>query len=71
MKCKIRFDVVVDRLAVLHDDPEREYAYGSAQGMPNTKVGACIQELYDQAKKQGWIVTSMNDDWKQLFTFEK
>ena len=26
-------------MLVLHDDAEREYAYGPAQGLPDTKVG--------------------------------
>jgi phosphoglycolate phosphatase-like HAD superfamily hydrolase len=57
-------------LLVLHDDAKREYAYGPAQGLPATKVGAFTQALYDQAKKQGWIVVSMKDDWKKIFAFE-
>ena len=58
-------------MLVLHDDAKREYAYGPAQGLPATKVGAFTQELYDQAKKQGWIVISMKDDWNKIFAFEK
>jgi hypothetical protein len=27
-------------MLVLHDDVQREYAYGPAQGLPETKVGA-------------------------------
>ena len=57
-------------LLVMHDDAKREYAYGPAQGLPATKVGAFTQALYDQAKKQGWIVISMKDDWKRIFTFD-
>src|SRR5271166_1332267 len=34
-------------MIVLHDDAKREYAYGPAQGLPNTKVGTFTQELYD------------------------
>ena len=41
-----------------------------AQGLPATKVGAFTQALYDEAKKQGWIVISMKDDWKKIFAFE-
>jgi hypothetical protein len=26
-------------MLVLHDDPKREYAYGPAQGLPDTKTG--------------------------------
>ena len=57
-------------MLVLHDDPKREYAYGPAKGLPATKVGTLTQELYDQARKQGWVVISMKDDWKRIFTFE-
>jgi len=57
-------------MIVLHDDAKREYAYGPAQGLPATKVGALTQALYDEAKKQGWIVISMKDDWKRIFSFE-
>jgi hypothetical protein len=57
------------RLAVLvlHDDANREYAYGPAQGLPNTKGGAFTQALYDEAKKNGWTVISMKNDWKRIF----
>lgn len=57
-------------LLVLHDDEKREYAYGPAQGLPDTKVGTFTQALYDEAKKQGWIVISMKNDWKDIFAFE-
>ncbi len=57
-------------MLVLHDDATREYAYGPAQGLPDTKVGTFPQALYDQAKKQGWIVISMKNDWKRIFPFE-
>jgi len=57
-------------VAVLHDDAKREYAYGPAQGLPNTSVGTFSQEMYDMARKQGWIVVSMKDDWKRIFAFE-
>jgi len=57
-------------MLVLHDDAEREYAYGPAQGLPNTNVGAFSQALYDEAKKNGWNVISMKTDWKRIFAFE-
>ncbi len=57
-------------MLLLHDDAKREYAYGPAQGLPATKVGAFTQALYDEAKKQGWTVISMKDDWKTIFSFE-
>jgi len=61
-----------ERLAmlVLHDDAQREYAYGPAQGLPATKVGMFTQALYDQAKREGWVVISMKNDWKRIFSFE-
>jgi phosphoserine phosphatase len=58
-------------MLVLHDDATREYAYGPAQGLPDSKVGTFSQALYDQAVKQGWFVISMKKDWKQIFAFEK
>ena len=57
-------------MLVMHDDAKREYAYGPAQGLPATKVGALTQALYDKAKKNGWTVISMKDDWKKIFAFE-
>jgi len=57
-------------MLVLHDDAQREYAYGPAQGLPDTKVGTFTQALYDEAKKDGWIVISMKKDWKRIFSFE-
>ena len=57
-------------MLVLHDDAKREYAYGPAQGLPASKVGTFTQALYDEAKKDGWIVISMKNDWKQIFAFE-
>jgi len=61
-----------ERLAmlVLHDDAQREYAYGPAQGLPASKVGTFTQALYNEAIKQGWIVISMKNDWKRIFSFE-
>ena len=54
-------------LLVLHDDAAREYAYGPAQGLPDARLGAFPQALYDQAWKDGWTVVSMKNDWKQVF----
>lgn len=57
-------------LLVLHDDAEREYAYGPAEGLPETKVGEFPQSLYDEAQKNGWIVIRMKHDWKRVFPFD-
>ena len=52
-------------MLVLHDDADREYAYGPANGLPDSKVGTFPQELYDRAIENGWIVISMKNDWKR------
>lgn len=57
-------------MLVLHDDPVREYAYGPALGLPQTKVGTFTQGLYDDAKRRGWTVISMKDDWNRVFPFD-
>jgi phosphoserine phosphatase len=57
-------------MLVLHDDGKREYAYGPAAGLPNTKVGAFTQALYDEARKSGWVVISMKKDWQKIFAWE-
>jgi phosphoglycolate phosphatase-like HAD superfamily hydrolase len=58
-------------MLVLHDDAKREYAYGPAQGLPDTKVGTFPQTLYDEAKEKGWTIISMKNDWRRIFAFEK
>jgi phosphoglycolate phosphatase-like HAD superfamily hydrolase len=58
-------------MLVLHDDAKREYAYGPARGLPDTKVGAFTPALADEARSKGWIVISMKDDWKRIFAFDE
>jgi hypothetical protein len=58
-------------MLVLHDDPVREYAYGPANGLPDTKVGTFTPALYEEAKSKGWDVISMKKDWKRIFSFDK
>jgi phosphoglycolate phosphatase-like HAD superfamily hydrolase len=58
-------------MIVLHDDAQREYAYGPAKGLPDTKVGTFTQALYDEAKQKSWTVISMKNDWKRVFAFEE
>lgn len=58
------------KMLLLHDDATREYAYGPAQALPDTKVGTFTPALYDEAKKKGWTVISMKDDWKRIFAFQ-
>jgi hypothetical protein len=48
------------QLMVNHDDAVREFAYGEKN-----------HESLDAAKKNGWTVVSMKDDWKRVFAFER
>ena len=41
------------KMLVHHDDAEREYAYGPAGGLPDTKVGTFSVSLMDEAKARG------------------
>jgi haloacid dehalogenase-like hydrolase len=52
---------------VLHDDAEREFAYGPANGLPDSSVGTFSQALMDEAKQRGWTVISMKNDWSEIF----
>jgi phosphoglycolate phosphatase-like HAD superfamily hydrolase len=54
-------------LLVLHDDAAREFPYGPARGLPDVKYGYFTPALEDHAKKDGWTVVSMKDDWKTVF----
>jgi phosphoglycolate phosphatase-like HAD superfamily hydrolase len=54
-------------MLVLHDDAEREYAYGPALGLPDTRVGTFTQALYDEATNRDWNVISIKNDWKEIF----
>jgi phosphoserine phosphatase len=57
------------KMLVLHDDAAREYAYGPAAGLPDSKVGTFTPALHDEANKNGWTVISMKNDWKRIFAF--
>jgi hypothetical protein len=52
-------------MLVHHDDADREFAYGA-----KSKIGTFSDSLMAEASKQGWVVISMNDDWKEIFSFE-
>jgi len=58
-------------MLVLHDDAEREYAYGPANGLPDTHFGTFTPSLMEEAQNSGWVVISMKDDWNQIFPTEK
>lgn len=57
-------------MLVLHDDAKREYAYGPATRLPDTKVGTFTQGLYNEAAAKGWHVISMKNDWRRIFSFD-
>ena len=50
---------------VHHTDAEREWAYGA-----ESKIGTFSDALMAEAKKNGWTVVSMKDDWRWVFAFE-
>lgn len=52
-------------LIVHHDDAEREWAYDR-----KSSVGKLDQAL-NAAPKNGWLVVSMKDDWKKIFSWDK
>lgn len=57
-------------MLVLHDDERREYAYGPANGLPDTRIGSFSESLLKEAEKENWIVISMKKDWKRIFSFD-
>lgn len=58
-------------MLVLHDDAKREYAYGPAGNLPDTHVGTFSEALLTEATKNAWIVISMKNDWKRIFSFDQ
>lgn len=52
---------------VYHTDATREYAYGPAGGLPDSKVGTFSQALMDEATGKGWTIANMKNDWKTIF----
>lgn len=54
-------------MLVLHDDAAREYAYGPADGLPDTKFGTFSPWLLDRARAGNWHVIRMKEDWKEIF----
>ena len=52
-------------MLVHHDDATREYAYG-----PESKIGTFSDALMSEAKQRGWVVISMKNDWKRIFSWE-
>jgi hypothetical protein len=57
------------KMLVQHDDAQREYAYGPAGGLPDSKIGTFSDSLMAEAKTCGWNVISMKNDWRRIFAF--
>lgn len=51
-------------LLVHHDDTNREYLYGTY-----SKIGPFPDALMQEANTRGWVVVSMKDDWKRIFSW--
>jgi phosphoglycolate phosphatase-like HAD superfamily hydrolase len=52
-------------MLVHHDDAQREYDYGA-----NSRVGTFSDALMAEAKKRGWSVISIKNDWNRVFPFD-
>jgi hypothetical protein len=48
-------------LIVHHDDAEREYAYDRKSSIGRLERGL------DEAAQRGWVVVSMQDDWRRVY----
>ena len=57
-------------MLVLHDDADARICLWPGARLPDSKVGTFTPALYDEAKKNGWTVISMKNDWKRIFPFE-
>jgi hypothetical protein len=56
-----------DRIATFDQDG----SYGPAVHLPDTSVGTFSEELLSKATKNAWVVISMKNDWKRIFSFEE
>lgn len=52
-------------MIVHHDDAKREWAYDRKSSIGKLDLGL------DEAPKRGWVVVSMQRDWKSIFPFHK
>jgi phosphoglycolate phosphatase-like HAD superfamily hydrolase len=51
-------------LLVHHDDPQREWAYDRESHVGRLKRGL------NEAPQRGWVIASMQRDWKRIFPFD-
>ena len=40
------------------------------KGSAQPRSARLRKQLYDEAKKKGWIIISMKNDWARIFSFE-
>lgn len=52
-------------MLVHHDDAKRESAYGA-----ESKIGTFSDSLMTEARTNNWVIISMKDDWKRVFSFD-
>ncbi len=57
-------------MLVLHDDARANMPTVRRRGCRTPRSGRLRQALYDEAKKNGWTVISMKNDWKRIFAFD-
>ena len=57
-------------MLVLHDDGNANMPMAQHRDCQTPRWAPSPQALYDEAKKQGWTVISMKNDWKRIFSFE-
>jgi len=57
------------KMLVLHDDATRDYDYGLARGLTDSKVGTFAPALYGKARRDIWTVIGMKNDWKRPFPY--
>ena len=53
-------------MLVHHDNAARDWTYAA-----ESKVGTFSDKLMAEAKKSGWTVISIKNDWKRVLPFEK
>ena len=57
-------------MLVLHDDAAREYAYGPAAGLPDTRSEPSPPRFMARPGRRDGPSISMKNDWKRIFAFE-
>jgi hypothetical protein len=56
-------------MLMFHGDAKREYAYGPANGLADTRFGTFPLSLMEKAKERGWVVISVKNNWETDFSY--